>query len=274
MTGKRGIATKPSRLAATSKDINSLKDELNYAGDRDDIIAACETILVHLEGLQLPETWWDYLDIGRSAKRNFAQRFSQALAQKISNALRPSFPGVLPDEAGRGQESKSGAAGGLKKLDVNYSTTTIGLGFGVSVKTVNFRDSNTKRYTKNIKRVDGELRAEADDYHTRQPYAVLVALVLFPEEAAFDGTQGISSFHHASEVFARRSGRASTVADHSAFEALFLGVYKSSGPDAGQVRLYQAGTVFPAHGLPSQSLKFSDMIEFIKNTFAIRNKRR
>ena len=50
-------------------------------------------------------------------------------------------------------------AGGLKKLDVNHSTPEIGLGLGVSIKTINFLDIKTRRYTKNIKRVDGELRA-------------------------------------------------------------------------------------------------------------------
>ena len=53
----------------------------------------------------------------------------------------------------------------------------------MSIKTINFRDATTKRYTKNYTRADGELRAEASDYHERQPYAVMVAVIFLPIDA-------------------------------------------------------------------------------------------
>jgi hypothetical protein len=64
---------------------------------------------------------------GRPAKKNWAQRFSESIAQKAANALRKEFKGIRPDEDGRGHESLSRGAGGLKKLDVNHSTLESGL---------------------------------------------------------------------------------------------------------------------------------------------------
>lgn len=110
-------------------------------------------------------------------KKNYAERLSRALAQRFANALRPHFEGILPDSSGKGQESKARSAKGYKKLDVNYSTPELGLGLGVSIKTINFVDPKSKRYTKNYTRVDAELRAEATDYHDRQPYSVMVAVI-------------------------------------------------------------------------------------------------
>ena len=60
-----------------------------------------------------------------------------------------SFKGILPNPDGSGQESKARTGKGLKKLDVNYSTVELGLGLGVSIKTIHFRDPKTCRYTKN-----------------------------------------------------------------------------------------------------------------------------
>src|SRR5262245_27500507 len=83
-------------------------------------------------------------------------------------------------QMGRAQNRGARTAKGFKKLDVNYSTPELGLALGVSIKTINYRDPETKRYTKNYSRVDNELRAEAMDYHQRQPFAVLVGLLFLP----------------------------------------------------------------------------------------------
>src|SRR5579871_4525203 len=109
----------------------------------------------------------------REEKKNYAERLSRLLATKIASILRDDFPGITPHEDGTRQDSKARTAKGYKKLDINYSTPQLGLGLGVSVKTINFRDPENPRYTKNYTRVDNELRAEASDYHERQPYAVM-----------------------------------------------------------------------------------------------------
>jgi hypothetical protein len=72
----------------------------------------------------------------RGEKKNYAERLSRQLAQLLADRLRPWFAGIFPDETGRGQESPARTAKGFKKLDVNYSTTELGLGLGVSIKTV------------------------------------------------------------------------------------------------------------------------------------------
>src|SRR5690606_35793072 len=92
----------------------------------------------------------------RSDKKNYAERLSRHLATAFANALRGEFPGIKPDPDGKGQESNARTAKGVKKLDVNYSTPELGLGLGVSIKTLNYKDASTNRYTKNITRIDNE----------------------------------------------------------------------------------------------------------------------
>src|SRR5690554_1911837 len=99
----------------------------------------------------------------RKDKKNYAERLSRNLATAVANLLRPDFDGVMPDADGTRQETRARTAKGYKKLDVNYSTPELGLGLGVSIKTVNFPDTKSRRYTKNYTRIDNELRAEATD---------------------------------------------------------------------------------------------------------------
>ena len=119
-------------------------------------------------------------------KRTYGTRLSNALALLVADKLRADFPGILPTQDGKGTESRARVARGYKKLDVNYSTLQTGLGLGVSIKTINYRDPTTQRYTKNYSRNDNELRAEASDYHRRQPFSVLAALLFVPADAAED----------------------------------------------------------------------------------------
>ena len=153
----------------------------------------------------------------------------------------------------RSTKSKSASASGLKKLDVNYSNTRMGLGLAVSVKTVNFKDETTGRFTKNIRRLDGELRAEAQDCHTRQPYAVLAGLISFPQEAAHDSNIR-SSLRHAWEVFERRSGRKSTNNEASLFERIWICVYNSDKSNFGRVQCFETADEIPATGTARQAL--------------------
>jgi hypothetical protein len=134
----------------TSTDINSVASELRYAGDREGIVRTRTVIDDHLRTLSIPEEYWKFLEFGRAAKRNFAQRFSVALAQKFADALRPKFPGIYPDEQGRGHERKQQGAGGLKKLDVNYATPQAGLRLSISIKTINFKDERTKSRSRKL----------------------------------------------------------------------------------------------------------------------------
>jgi hypothetical protein len=256
----------------TSSDLNRIDSELRHAGDREQIASDLSEIGSHLKLLNIPAEYWDYIELGRAVKRNFAQRLSTCLAQKIADALRPKFKGILPDEGGARHESRSGSASGLKKIDVNYSNPQIGLGLAVSIKTVNFKDEKTGRFTKNIKRLDGELRAEAQDCHARQPYAVLAALIFLPEEAAHDSNSK-SSLRHAWDVFERRSGRTSTSNETSLFERIWICVYNSDKGSFGEVRCFDTAGEMPATSLPDKHSTLSDVIEQIERAFRSRNRR-
>ena len=262
---------KPRTPPPTSTDFDKIDAELSYAGDRELIASLIVKVGDFVGNLDIPPEYRKYIEFGRAVKHSFAHRLSTCLAQKIANGLRPKFRDILPDATGARHESRSGSASGPKKLDVNFSNPQIGLGLGVSIKTLNFRDEATGRYTKNIKRLDGELRAEAQDYHVRQPFSVLVALVFMPEDSAYD-SENRSSLSHAWDVFQRRSGRKSTSDDASLFERMWLCVYATAPESFGRCQCFDVSQVFPPTGLPERSQSLSDLLNEINLEFAKRNK--
>lgn len=209
----------------------------------------------------------------RAAKRDYAQKLSNALAQRFANLLRDAFAGILPSADGKGQESPARTAKGYKRLDVNYSTPQLGLGLGVSVKTVNFRDPKSNRYTKNATRIDNEFRAEASDYHERQPYAVLVGIVLMPLDACDDGSEKTpSSFaHHARKVLRFRSGRESPQQPATLFEKVFVGLYDTDSQRFGEVFFFDVHNDPPKTGKPQGRLTLAELKAAIIKVYDVRN---
>lgn len=206
----------------------------------------------------------------REDKKNYAERLSRVLAQHFADELRPDFPGILPDPQGRGQESRARSAKGFKKLDVNYSTPDLGLGLGVSIKTINFPDPKTRRYTKNFTRVDNELRAEAMDYHVRQPYSVLVAVVFLPGDSCDDGSASASSsFGGAVQQFRARAGREEATDPAELLEGIFIGLYDPSG----RVAFFDVTNRPPRTGRPTPNklLTFERLIGRIRDLYDARN---
>lgn len=209
----------------------------------------------------------------REQKKNYAERLSRLLAARVANGLRSSFPGILPDEHGRRQESRARTSKGFKKLDVNYSTPELGLGLGVSIKTVNFADAGSQRFTKNYTRIDGELRAEAEDYHERQPYAVLIAVIFIPCEACDDGKKdNPSSFASAVRVFRHRANRTSPKDNPTLMEGAFIGIYESTGENVGAVSFFDVASDPPKQGRPKVTLTFDQLFQEITKTYDRRNK--
>ena len=207
----------------------------------------------------------------RSDKKNYAERLSRHVATVMANALRPRFPSILPDESGGRQESSARTAKGVKKLDVNYSTPELGLGLGLSIKTINFRDPKTGRYTKNYTRVDNELRAEAIDYHERQPFAVLVGVVFIPVDSCDDlkgGDQTSSSFGQAVKVFRYRAGREGPHDDVQLFEKLYVGLYDVEPASFGEVGFFDVAERPPRRGRP-KSPPLSTFVEFIERVVSV-----
>ena len=211
----------------------------------------------------------------RKDKKNYAERLSRGAATWIAGGLRPHFKGVTPTADGRQQESRARTGKGTKKLDVNYSTPELGLGLGVSVKTVNFRDPKTNRYTKNYTRIDNELRAEALDYHVRQPYAILVAVVFIPDDACGDAhdagpekESGTSSFGGAVRIFRHRAGREKPSDEEQLFERIFVALYSVDQED---VRFFDVMSKPPKAGRPIDAISFGDFIAQIELTYDKRN---
>lgn len=236
---------------AKKRNPDSIADELHKAGDRSLLTSAPQA---------------------QAAKKNYAEALSRGLARRFADALRATFPGILPAEDGSGQESKARTAKGLKKLDVNYSTVQLGLGLGLSIKTINFRDAKTKRYTKNYTRADGELRAEASDYHERQPYAVLVAVIFLPFDACDDSKAAPSSFGQAVQIFRFRAGRRTPNDPTLLFERVYIGLYETALDDFGSVAFFDVMEPPPKRGRPTDVFGFEELVRRIAAAYDERNK--
>jgi hypothetical protein len=214
-------------------------------------------------------------------KRTYGTRLSNATALLVADRLRPDFPGILPTQDGKGTESRARIGRGFKKLDVNYSTLQTGLGLGISIKTINFRDPGTKRYTKNYSRNDNELRAEASDYHERQPYAVLCGLVFLPADASTDvGTgkgedakAGVSSFGACVKYFRNRAGRIEVSDPIERFERFFVCLYGLDGTERGYVRCFDVMKSPPRDRPPTndESSSLEEVVLEIRETYDRRN---
>ncbi len=200
----------------------------------------------------------------RAKKKNYSQKLSSALAAKLASDPKPSFGGI---EAG---ELDAGSAKGKQRVDVVFRTK-LGLGLGVSIKTYNFVDASSKRYTKNAQRVDKELRSEAADLHQYQPMAVLAAHVVLPDLARHDGRCGKSSLEHFLQICRMRTGRTRTDGEQDLFEVLFVGTYGVERATFGSLELHDAAE-YRTRGFIPRSKSWEDFLEAIRAAYEQRNK--
>ncbi|TIN20133.1 MAG: hypothetical protein E5Y51_03815 [Mesorhizobium sp.] len=216
---------------------------------------------------------FDYTALTEQAgKKNFSEYLSRHLGSRFSVMLAPSFPGILPSPDGKGHESRARTSKGYKKLDVNYSTPELGLGLGVSIKTINAVDPSSKRYTKNFTRVDAELRAEAADYHERQPYATMVAVIFLPFAACDDASdRDPSSFGAAVQLFRNRAGRDEPADSHMLFEGVFVGLYDTHPGAFGDTVFVDVMAPPPWRGRPRNVLSFDEVVAGIVSIYDKRN---
>lgn len=218
---------------------------------------------------------------GREEKRDFAQKFSVALSTCFANRLRPYFRGITPDEEGRRQEARARTAKGFKKLDVNYSTVDLGLALGVSIKTMTQPDPRSGRFTKNFSRIENELRAEATDYHQRQPYSVLVAVLFLPIDSCDDAGRapggdesGVSSFGAAVKRFRYRAHRERPQDDIDLFERFFIGLYEHANAERYGETMFMDVMRPPPRDrrpVPTEALTLEQVIDEIVSTYNERN---
>ncbi len=196
----------------------------------------------------------------RARKQQRATNLSNALAMVFAHALRDrGLAGTLPDTEGKRLESPALTVRGAKRLDVNFSTPQLGLGLGVSIKTMMSWDINQHSYVHNLKRNDEELLVEALSYHKRQPFAVMVAVVFFPIDGAFDTGMkggGLSSLAKAVKHFRFMASRPTPRDDPEYFEKFFVGLL---GVDGG------AESIVPQHeqlaAMRGQSAIFVDVMD-------------
>lgn len=202
-------------------------------------------------------------------KRTYSTRFANHMAVCIANGLRLAFPEVLPGADGKGLESPAQSVRGPKKLDVKVSTPQLGLGFGISLKAVHFKEKEKFGYVHNRKRNDEELRSEASGYHKRQPYAVMIAVMFLPYEACDDAQpRNMSSFGAWVKYLRPLSGRASAHEDIDRYERVFIGLYATDG---AQMEFFDVDKAPPKQGRPKELLNYVEFLQEVETTFLRRN---
>lgn len=164
----------------------------------------------------------------QTQKNQYAVRFAERLAELVARDLQPMFPGIEATT-----KRNAAAVRGKKQLDINFSTPQLGLALGISLKSVHLRDvGSSQRYTHNMKRNEEELRIEANAYHKRQPYAVMVGVLLLPFDSCTDGKKdNPSSFGSWVRHLRPYTGRAGPTDEPDVFEKLYIGLYEPDGSD-------------------------------------------
>ena len=122
-------------------------------------------------------------------------------------------------------------------------------------------------------RVDNELRAEAADYHVRQPYAVMVGILFLPIDACDDASlpKTASSFGDSVKFFRNRSARAAVDMAPDLFERFFIGLYDLDAKRFGNVSFFDVMDAPPKSGRPSKMLSLDQIIKAIVDTYDNRN---
>ena len=105
-------------------------------------------------------------------KKAYSEAVSHSVAQAVAAELRDrGLVGARPTPPG--EFDKSGAerrmAGGIgaKKVDVTWATEESGLLLGISIKSINFRDTRTKNFQKNLTNRRGDMLFEGVTLHRR-----------------------------------------------------------------------------------------------------------
>jgi hypothetical protein len=134
-------------------------------------------------------------------------------------------------------------AGGIgdKKVDVTWATEEAGLLLGISIKTINFRDGQSKNFQKNFTNRRGDTLFEAVTLHRRFPYAVLGALIFLDKDAQHDGTaKRRATFVNAHDGLRLFTGRKDPAGRDEQFESFYVALVDAS-PFASNVTFFPAG---------------------------------
>jgi hypothetical protein len=147
----------------------------------------------------------------------------------------------------------------------------MGLGFGIKLSWSHHPRRTARR--QNFTRVDNELRAEAADYHQRQPYAVMIGVLFLPDDACSDGKgNAASSFGQAVKVLRYRVGRDEPDDDPTLFERIFIGLYKAEDEGFGDVSFFDVGNAPPKRGRPKNLIAFEQFLDELNRCYEERNR--
>lgn len=202
-------------------------------------------------------------------KKRYSELVSQRAALAIADELRQrGLKEARP--AGEGDLGDSGAerrmAGGLgaKKVDVTWATEESGLLLAISIKTINFRDTRTKNFQKNLVNRRGDMLMEAVTLHRRFPYAVLGAFFFLDKDAANDGTgKRRSTFLNAHTRLQLFTGRNDPADREEQFEKFYI-ILLDASPESVTLQPYAVGD-------PGTELSMDELINDLLRLVVQRN---
>lgn len=198
-------------------------------------------------------------------KKRYSELVSQAIAAAFADELRtrglrearPAPPGVL---GASGAERRMAGGIGAKKVDVTWTTEESGLLLGISIKSINFQDSKTKNFQKNLINRRGDMLIEAVTLHRRFPYAVLAGFVFLDKEAALDHTtRRRSTFHNAHSRLRLFTGRDDPAGRDEQYERMYL-VLLDANPFNPSILTHKVGDSATVLGLEEI---FTDLITLV-----------
>lgn len=202
-------------------------------------------------------------------KKRYSEMVSQVIALTLAEELRErglteARPSSAAELGSTGSERRMAGGLGAKKVDVTWATEESGLLLAISVKTINFRDSKTKNFQKNLINRRGDMLMEAVTLHRRFPYAVLAALFFLDVGAASDGTdKRRSTFLNAHCRLQLFTGRNDPAGREEQFERFYLLLLDVS-PKSATVTAYSVGD-------PDNPVQLSKIIDDLLRIVSQRN---
>lgn len=181
--------------------------------------------------------------------------------------MRTHFPKTT---SGEGTGTNAASASGVKSIDVAFNIEGLFLALGLSVKVVGLPEGN-RGYTHNFKRVSEEWTLETINYHRYMPHSIIVGMLFLPEDAMTDRVKK-TSLSNALEHFNGYRGRRDHRDDVDSMEEIYIGIYKSTGPEAGDVFFISADQVLGPRGKPRAPSRKS--FEAVKDDLVREFKRR
>lgn len=211
----------------------------------------------------------------QAEKRHWSELFAHACALAFADELRRAQElrgkNITPVAIGQGSEKLVPlGAGTSKRIDVTVVDRVLGLEIGMSLKGLNFRDSNGDQFDKNLTGRMYELGDEMRLVHEYLPRAFMVGVFFLPLESTVDKTERAdSSFARAVLALRERTGRLdpSLGGQASRCDAAYVALYATGsepqGYPAGVTRLMNVQSDPPRRGRPKvrETLSIAEVVQ-------------